>query len=401
MIPSASSGSHIVYERVLTRPFRTSVHDLERGAVMRSRERVISAIHHQTSDRVPLDGYFRQDVWATLEDHFGTQDAEEIRRELGLDIRYTMLEPSASFVEQAAPAPWQIPEIGVGKDNLVITRDNGWLEDEYGICRIPNDNGTYWLYSHHPLAEADIEGVRRYRFPDPTLPERYEDVRADVARWGDEYFTVAELWNLFKSSWELRGFEQYMMDLCMDPLLVETLADRFLEHRIEQSRRLVRCGIDMIVIMGDIAMQNTMMLSPKMWREYFKPRLKTWIEEMRRERDVYFMFHSDGNMEAVCEDLIEVGFDVINPIQPESMDVEKIKSEYGDRVCLHGTISLQKTLPFGTPEDVADEVRHRVSVCARGGGLILSPSNTIQPDVSVENILTLYNTAKELRVESR
>ena len=366
---------------------------------MNSKERVIAAINHQLSDRVPLDGYFRQDVWAKLEDHFKTKDAEKIMVELGLDIRYCMLEPSASFVEQATPSPWQIPEIGVGKKNLVISRDDGWLEDEYGICRVPNDTRMYWLYTYHPLAEAGIEEVKEYQFPDPNLPERYEGVRSDVAKWGEEYFKAAELWNIFKSSWELRGFDKYMMDLSLEPMLVETLADRCLEHRIDQSKQLVQCGVDMIVIMGDIAMQDTMMLSPKMWREYFKPRLKTWIEEVRRERDVYFMFHSDGNMEAVFEDLIEVGFDIINPIQPESMDVEKIKSRYGDRVCLHGTISLQETLPFGTPEEVADEVRHRISVCGRGGGLILSPSNTIQPDVSLENMLTLYETAKNFSAE--
>jgi uroporphyrinogen decarboxylase len=366
---------------------------------MNSRERVIAAINHQLSDRVPLDGSFRQDVWAKLEDHFETKDAEKIMDELGLDIRYSMLEPSASFAEQASLSPWQIPEIGVGKDNLVITRDNGWLEDEYGICRVPNDTRLYWLYTYHPLAEASVDEVKKYQFPDPDLPERYTRIRSDIAQRGEEYFKAAELWNIFKSSWELRGFDQYMMDLSLEPLLVETLADRFLEHRIEQSKQLVQRGVDMIVIMGDIAMQDTMMLSPKMWCEYFKPRLKTWIEEVRRERDTYFMFHSDGNMEAVFEDLIEVGFDIIDPIQPESMDVEKIKSRYGDRVCLHGTISLQETLPFGTPEEVADEVHHRISVCGRGGGLILSPSNTIQPDVSLENMLTLYETARNCPME--
>ncbi len=366
---------------------------------MTSKERVIAAINHQLTDRVPLDGYFRQDVWSMLEVHFGTKDADAIMDELGLDIRYSMMEPSFSFAEKAVPSPWQIPEIGVGRNNLVIQMDNGWLEDEYGICRVPNDAGMYWHYSHHPLAKAGIEEINAYELPDPTLPERYEPVTADVAKWGDEYFTVAELWNLFKSCWELRGFEQYMMDLGSEPQIVETLADRFLEHRIEQSKQLLKCGIDMIVIMGDIAMQNTMMISPAMWRQYFKPRLKTWIEEVRRERDVYFMFHSDGNMEAICEDLIEIGFDIINPIQPESMDVEEIKSRYGDRACLHGTISLQKTLPFGSVDDVADEVRHRVSVIAKGGGLILSPSNTIQPDAPLENILALYDTARSLPVE--
>ncbi len=362
---------------------------------MNSKERVIAAINHQLSDRVPLDGDFRQDVWTKLEDHFETKDAEKIMDELGLDIRRSMLEPSASFVEQAVPSPLQIPEIGMGRDNLVISRDDGSMEDEYGICRIPNDAGMYWRYTYHPLAKAGIEEIRTYQFPDPNLPERYEGIRSDVAQWGEGYFKVAELWNIFKSSWELRGFDQYMMDLCTETLLVETLADRFLKHRIDQSKHLVHCGIDMIVIMGDIAMQNTMMLSPKMWRQYFKPRLKTWIEEVRQERNIYFMFHSDGNMEAVFEDLIEVGFDVVDPIQPESMDAEKIKSRYGDRICLHGTISLQETLPFGTPDDVADEVRHRISVCGRSGGLILAPSNTVQPDVSVENILTLYETARK------
>lgn len=361
---------------------------------MNSKERVISAINLQRPDRVPLDGYFRQDVWAELENHFGTTDSEEIMEALGLDIRYSLLEPSSSFAEQAAPSPWQIPEIGMGRRNLVIQRDNGWLEDEYGICRVPNSNGLYWLYTYHPLAEGGLEEVKKYQFPPPDLEERYQGIRSDVARWGRSHFTALELWNVFKSSWELRGFERYMTDLSQDPKLVETLADRILEHRLEQSKQLVRLGIDMIVIMGDIAMQKNMMLSPRMWRKFFKPRLRTWMEEIRREKDIYFMFHSDGNMEAVFGDLVEIGFDIVNPIQPECMDVVQIKKRYGTQVCLHGTISCQKTLPFGTSDDVAAEVRQRISCCGQNGGLILSPSNTIQPDVPLENILTLYATAK-------
>jgi len=366
---------------------------------MNSKERVIAAINHHRPDCIPLDGYFRQDVWEKLENHFGTKDAEEIMEALGLDIRYSMLEPSASFAERAIPSPWQIPEIGVGRRNLVVPHDNGWLEDEYGICRIPNSTGLYWLYTYHPLAEAGIEEVRNYQFPKPTLSERYSGIRSDVARWGKSHFTVVEVWNIFKSSWELRGFERYMMDLTLEPKFVETLADRVLEHRIEQSKQLARCGIDMITVMGDIAMQESMMISPQMWRKYFKPRLKTWLEEIRRERDIYFMFHSDGNMEAVFGDLVEIGFDVINPIQPECMDVKEIKHRFGSQVCLHGTISCQKTLPFGTPDDVAAEVRHRISCCGQDGGLILSPSNTIQPDVPLENIMALYTTAKSISLK--
>jgi len=361
---------------------------------LNSKERVITAINLKRPDRVPLDGYFRQDVWAKLEEHLGTKDAEKIMEALGLDIRYTMLEPSLAFTERAIPSPWQIPEIGMGRKNLVIKRDNGWLEDEYGICRIPNSNGLYWVYTCHPLAEAGLEEVKKYQFPQPNLEERYQDVRSDVAGWGNKCFVAVELWNIFKSSWELRGFDRYMMDLSLEPELVETLADRVLEHRLEQSKQLVKLGVDMIVIMGDIAAQETMMISPRMWRKFFKPRLRIWLEEVRRQKDIYFMFHSDGNMEAVFSDLVEIGFDIINPIQPECMDVVKIKNLFGNQVCLHGTISCQKTLPFGTPEEVAAEVKQRIAYCSQNGGLILSPSNTIQPDVPLENILTLYETAK-------
>lgn len=363
---------------------------------MNPKERVIAAINHQKPDRTPLDGNFRQDVWKKLENFFKTTDAEEIMKALGLDIRYVMMEPSASFAERAVPSPWPIPDIGVGQKNLGILRDNGWFEDEYGICRVPNSTGLYWLYSFHPLAEAGLEEIEKYKFPTLRLDERYAGILSDITRWNNNYFTIVEVRNVFKLSWELRGFERYMMDLALEPLLVETLADRVLEHLIEQSTQLAQRGVDMLMITGDIAMQESMMLSSRMWRKYFKPRLKVLLDNIRREQDPYFMFHSDGNMLDVMGDLIEIGFDAITPIQPECLDVVEIKRQFGSQTCLHGTISCQRTLPFGTPDDVVSEVHHRISCCGKNGGLILSPSNTIQPDVPIENILALYETAREL-----
>jgi uroporphyrinogen decarboxylase len=366
---------------------------------MTPKQRVIAAINHQRPDRIPLDGNFREDVWAKLEGYFGTVDPEEIMENLGLDIRYPQMEPSAAFAEQAIPSPWPIPDIGAGKRNLGIVRDDGSFEDEYGVRRVPNSTGLYWLYSYHPLAGAGLEEVKRYPFPDPRLEERYSSLRSDLARWKNKYFTVIEIRNIFKLSWELRGFERFMMDLSLDPRLVETLADRALEHLVEISKQLARCGVDMLMITGDIAMQERMMLSPGMWRRYFKPRLRLWLEEVRREQNPYFMFHSDGNMADVMGDLVKIGFDAITPIQPECMEVNEIKRRFGSQVCLHGTISCQRTLPFGTPRDVADEVRQRIYGCGKDGGLILSPSNTVQPDVPLENVLALYQTAQSLSLQ--
>jgi hypothetical protein len=366
---------------------------------------VVKAIRGEPPDRVPLDGYFRQDVWSRLEEHFGTTDADAVSSALGLDMRYAELEPGGEFTARARPSPWQIPAIGMGARNLVIVRDDGWLEDEYGVCRVPNSTGLYWHYAYHPLAGADVADVRDYHFPATEGPERYGAIRSDVSRWSGDAFVVVELWNIFKSSWELRGFDRYMMDLILEPQLVEILADRVLEHRLDQSRELLRCGVDMIMISGDIAMQDGMMLAPRLWRKVFKPRLQAWLREVRREasqrpeRDIFFMFHSDGDMEPIFGDLVDIGFDAIDPVQPECMDVMDISRRFGDRVCLHGTISCQQTLPFGTAAEVEAEVRQRIECCGRDGGLIISPANTIQPDVPLENILALYLTAQNTSLE--
>jgi len=368
---------------------------------MNSRERVLAALEQTGPDRVPLDGSFRQDVWKKLEGHYGTRDAETIKEHLGLDFRYPMLEPGNSFAGQAIPSPIQIPEIGIGNQNLVLLQENGWMKDEYGICKVPSDDELYWQYTLHPLAGAAIEEIINYSFPDPSLPERYVNIRADVEHFGKSHFIGVELWNIFKTSWELRGWEQYLMDMYLEEDLVETLADRILEHRIEQSRHIAECGVDMIFIMGDIAMQNSMMLSPGLWRKYFKPRLETWIREIRKDYDIYFMFHSDGDMGPVFGDLIDIGFDAIDPVQPECMDVADFAKRYGKEVCLHGTISLQETLPYGSREDVIKEVHERISSCGRDGGLVLAPANTVQPDVPLENILTLYNTVKNYSLSDK
>ena len=263
---------------------------------MKPKERVIAAIHHQNPDRTPLDGSFRQDVWKKLENFFETTDAEEIMKALGLDIRYVMMEPSASFAERAVPSPWPIPDIGMGGKNLGIMHDNACFEDEYGICRVPNATGLYWHYSYHPLAEAGLEEIEKYKFPVLKLDERYTGILSDMIRWNNNYFTIAEVRNVFKMSWELRGFERYMKDLVLEPRLVESLAERTLEHLIEQSKQLLRQGVDMLMITGDIAMEERMMLSTQMWRKYVKIRLQLWLDESRQARDAYFMFHSDGNM---------------------------------------------------------------------------------------------------------
>jgi uroporphyrinogen decarboxylase len=118
------------------------------------------------------------------------------------------------------------------------------------------------------------------------------------------------------------------------------------------------------------------------------------VEEAKKYGVTHFFFHSDGNLMPLMEDLIEIGFTIFDPIQPECMDPVEVKARFGDRVTLHGTISAQQTLPFGTVEDVRNEVLDRIERCGQNGGLVIAPNNVVQYDVPLENLLTVYETVK-------
>jgi uroporphyrinogen decarboxylase len=142
-------------------------------------------------------------------------------------------------------------------------------------------------------------------------------------------------------------------------------------------------------------MQDRMLISPQLFREFFKPRYATLFSTWKAiNPDVKIAFHSDGEIYAIIPDLIEVGLDILNPVQPKSMDPARLKREHGKHLTFWGTIDIQEVLPFGTPQQVAEEVKLRLDTVGRGGGLIISPAHNIQPEVPIENILAFYETAK-------
>jgi uroporphyrinogen decarboxylase len=140
-------------------------------------------------------------------------------------------------------------------------------------------------------------------------------------------------------------------------------------------------------------------MKPATWRKHFKWRDAALVEEAKKYGVKYFYFHSDGNLTEFFPDLVEIGFNIIDPIQPECMDPNEIKERFGDRVVLHGTVSSQHTLPFGSVEDVRAEVMDRVSRCGYNNGLVIAPNNIVQFDVPLENILAVYDTVKEIGPE--
>jgi uroporphyrinogen decarboxylase len=192
------------------------------------------------------------------------------------------------------------------------------------------------------------------------------------------------------------------MDLVMDPEFAETLLDRILSIYQEMwTEYLKEVGsyVQIVYFTDDIGTQSSMMISPKTFRALIKPRLKRVIDHIKGIADVRFMYHTDGAILPVIEDLIEIGVDILNPVQTSVQGLDRtdlLKEKYGDRICFHGAIDVQQILPKGTPETLRSEVTKRIRDLGKGGGYVLAPCHNIGHDVPPENVVALFEAAQEL-----
>lgn len=204
----------------------------------------------------------------------------------------------------------------------------------------------------------------------------------------------ASILNPFKQAWQLRGFDNFLMDLYTAPEFAAVLMRRLAEYSKAMGRRLAAAGADVIMIVGDVAMQDRMLFGADVFHSLVTPVFKDIVTSVRAEHAVPFFFHSDGDIMPILPDLVEAGFTVVNPIQPESMDPVETKRLYGDRLTLHGTISVQTTLPKGTEDEVRRTVRRMLDECGKDGGLILSTTNDAMDDIPLANLLAFYDEAR-------
>jgi uroporphyrinogen decarboxylase len=362
--------------------------------MMNSCDRIRNTIAHIPSDRAPADGTFSAPVWQALRTFYKTDDDEQVLIALGIDFRQTIIEPSNEFAAKAVPSPVSAEDVGVGSRNLVHILPNGDFEDDWGICHAVSSSGKYSRFTHHPLGGAN--SPESYTFPNLNLPERYEHIQRQVQRFKGKFMIEIETGNIFREAWELRGFYQFMIDIHRNQNFVTRLLDLITEYKIAEVAKLIDSGVDIVQLVGDVAGEQNMLISPHWWRTEIKPRLAKVIAATLRP-GIYYYFHSDGAMQTILPDLIEIGFDIVNPLQPECMDVVAIKRQYGAQFTMHSTLSSQQTLPFGSPHDVQAEVHGRIRDCGYDGGLILAPSNIVQYDVPLENLLSLYDEIKYSR----
>jgi uroporphyrinogen decarboxylase len=352
---------------------------------MKHRERVLTVLSHETPDRCPMQISFTPEFASRLAGEMrlgqeklhnphGGGNTYEIERLLGEDMLLTSVGWANSYYQDAQE---YTDEWGIG-----------WRSVEYTT---PYGVGCYTEFSHHPLANDDA--IDSYQPPDPTRPELYREAEWTLQNFKNEYWIVGvTVTTMFECAWALRGYERMLSDFVLNPELAERLLDLPYHYHLVAAKKLTEMGVDMIWIGDDVGAQKAMLISPKMWRKFLKPRMANFIAELKAiNPQLKVAYHSDGFIYPIIPDLIEIGLDVLNPIQPASLDPIQLKKDFGNKLCFWGSIDEQHTLPFGTAADVGAEVKTRLETLGKDGGLILGPTHHVQLDTPMENFWAMVN----------
>lgn len=367
---------------------------------MNHRERVLTALNHQEPDRCPMQVSFTPEFASRLKDDLGLSD-EDFHNPHGGGNTYVL--------ERILEEDMLLTSVGWANSYYATERysqDGISYSDEWGVgwkevaYETQFGTGHYTEIVKHPLADEDA--VAAYQPPDPTKPELYTEAERVIEEYKSDYWIVGvTVTTIFETAWALRGLENILLDFLENPDLAEEILDIPYHYHLTAAKRLVEIGADMIWTGDDMGTQDRMLISPDMWRHFFKPRMASFISSLKSiNPDVNVAYHSDGVITPIIPDLIEIGLDVLNPVQPRCMDPAALKREYGENLCFWGSIDEQHTLPFGTPDDVREEVTMRLQTLGKNGGLILGPTHHVQLDTPLENFWAMVNTIRGTRYAS-
>ncbi len=275
--------------------------------------------------------------------------------------------------------------------------------DAFGVGMSYGSKEAFHMCHFHSPLEGEgttIEQVQNYRLPD-FIPGMEMLLKLFVKYCHHKGIAAMGVMDqtIWERAWLIRGMNDLMMDMMTGDEKAAVILDRVTDLSCRAAVLMARSGHDIIAIGDDVGMQSSLMMSPRLWRKWLKPRLAKVINTIREIKpDALIFYHSCGFIEPFIPDLIEIGVDILNPVQPECMDFKEIHAKYGDQISFWGGIGAQTTLPFGSPEDVRARVRELVEICGERGGLVVSPAHELSPEVPWVNQEALLD---EMRILNR
>jgi uroporphyrinogen decarboxylase len=337
--------------------------------MLTKRERVHASLRRQGFDAIPWQFDLTRAVIGRLERHYGTTD---IRSALDDHVVFVHYERSPDVPQPGDPA--------LVRDELGAV----WHRDarDYAV-------GDWGGLADHPLKEPSLKG---YRFPAGNRLGRWDHVR-EVRRQHPDRFLVAGLHGLFEPGWALCGFQDYLGYVAGEPAFIQELTEGLVEFHAALTRQLAGLDVDAVRYGDDWGFQDRLMLRPELWRATYK-RHYAKLYGTARDLGLVVAIHSCGNITDILGDLVDIGVQVVHPLQPEAMDVERCRREYGRHLAFWGGLGSQGTLPNGSVQDVKDEVRRRLDLF-RDGGYILAPAGAAPAETPAENIAAIADVARE------
>jgi len=364
---------------------------------MNSKERVLKALRRDgTPDRVPI----QFDLCRPLLENFG--------KKYSLPVHY-----SPSYYEDLMyRTSGNELRIAMGSDCVIVggglpagyshpKTEDGCIVNEFGLKM--RQGPLYMEVIECPLADVHSpQQVQDFPFPDPLAEGRFDDAKTYIEKYKNDYFIIGDVeLTMFEMAWHMVGLEKFMVDLATGEAYIGALLDKCKGFSMGVGKKLVELGVDGIWTGDDFGAQNGMMISPKMWRNVFKPRFAEVFSELKSVNpDVMLMYHCDGAIAPILGDLIEIGLEVFNPVQPNvpGHEPEALKNKFGNQLSFWGAIDQQYLLPRGTAAEIEQDVAEKIRVLGAGGGYLCSPAHILQADTPLENIETFIAAVKKYGV---
>jgi uroporphyrinogen decarboxylase len=344
-----------------------------------------ATVAHRRPARILYHAHYTPDLRARIVQHLGTED---------ITAHYGMVESiELSGALKNTPTT---PDFSAYWKNELDKLPPGTFINGIGVAEVPS--GFYHFTGYvSPLRNArSLRDLEAYPIPDyRNVDDSSLKVAVEEAHRAGR---IVSAWvgHMYETAWQIRGYEEFLTDMLDQPAWAECLLDRLMEQNLIRARMFARAGADQITTGDDVASQKNLMFAPELWRKMMFSR---WAKVWRAIKDINpnarIWYHSDGNVLDIIPDMIDAGLDILNPVQPECMDLDEVHRRFGRNLTFDGCVGTQSTMPWGTPEDVRRCVKTLIERYGRDGGLIVSPTHILEPEVPIANIEAMCQACRD------